>query len=268
MSSSGFIAQKILMVFAHADDETLLAGALIAKLVADGHEVSLLCLASGDDDRTERLRKACDDLGVMSVETLRYSEGVMWPDDVESRNDSSASVRLDPVLSLVPIDDLASRIGGRLTELNPDIVITHSAYGDYGHADHAATHSATVAAVAGSSEGDIRLYALDWPRRLIGLNARMLKLGGRDVRRMGPDGRFNFSMVLDRSSESYLSIKVSRYLKTRRNAACWYAKELSMGPLPMRLLERLPLWIQSTILGRARLTLVSAPEDFKSKGEL
>jgi LmbE family N-acetylglucosaminyl deacetylase len=65
MSISGFMAQKILMVFAHADDETLLAGALIAKLVADGHEVSVLCLAPGDDDRTDRLRNACDDLGVV-----------------------------------------------------------------------------------------------------------------------------------------------------------------------------------------------------------
>ena len=267
MSISGFMAQKILMVFVHADDETLLAGALIAKLVADGHEVSVLCLAPGDDDRTDRLRNACDDLGVVSVETLRYSEGAMWPDDAEGRLEFKTGVRLDTALSLVPIVDLAARVVGRLTELNPDIVVTHSAYGDYGHADHAATYRATAAAVAGSVNAGTRLYALDWSRWLVRLNARVLKLGGGNTRRMGLDGSFNFALAINNAAESKLS-KVSRYLKTRRLASRWYAQEISNGPLPMRILERLPLRIQSTILGKARLTLVSAPADFNLGGEL
>ena len=39
---------RVMMVFAHADDETLLAGALISKLVRDGHDVKVLCLAPGE----------------------------------------------------------------------------------------------------------------------------------------------------------------------------------------------------------------------------
>ena len=92
-------ALKILMVFAHADDETLLAGALIAKLVADGNNVTVLCLAPGDDDRTSRLHKACEALGVATVETLRYSERVMWPDELDEASTAREDIKLMPVLS-------------------------------------------------------------------------------------------------------------------------------------------------------------------------
>ena len=45
MTTSHDLPAKILMVFAHADDETLLAGALVAHLVAEGHEINILCLS-------------------------------------------------------------------------------------------------------------------------------------------------------------------------------------------------------------------------------
>jgi len=60
MTDSESQTSKILVVFAHAYDETLLAGALIVKLVSDGNNVTVLCLAPGDDDRTSRLHKACE----------------------------------------------------------------------------------------------------------------------------------------------------------------------------------------------------------------
>jgi len=249
------------MVFAHADDETLLAGALIAKLVSEGHDVRILCLAPGNDDRTDRLRKACDDLGVSSVETLRYTEGAMWPDQGTGATKSDGGTSLDPALAVVPTGDIASRISGRLAEISPDIVVTHSPYGDYGHADHWAVHRAVVQAFDHSSGEDARLYALDWPRLLVRLNARLLKLGGGDIRRMGPNGRFNLSMSIPASASSTISINVASGLVARRSASRWYAPEISNGPLPMRVLERLPLRIQRLVLGKCRLILVSGPEN-------
>lgn len=221
------VLPKILVVFAHADDETLLAGALISKLVYDGHEVRALCLAPGDDDRTERLRKACDVLGVSTVETLRYSEGEMWPDEPGDHAEANSGQEVAPRLSTVPMADLAARIGGRFAEFNPEIVITHSVYGDYGHADHAAVHRATLHAVeqvSALTQRNLRLYALEWPRWVVRLNARLMGVGGRKIHRMGHDGRFNLSMALRASGGSQLSIEVGDHLAVRRRASRWYSK--------------------------------------------
>ncbi len=260
-------AHRVLMVFAHADDETLLAGALIAKLVSVGYQVKVVCLAPGSAERLQRLQNACDVLGVSAIETLRYAEGEMWPDDTVSNETTMV-----PILATAPVGDLAGRISGRISEYNPDLVITHSRYGDYGHADHAATYQATVRAFQESANKASRLYALAWPKFLVAVNSRLMKIGGRDIRRMGPNGQFDLPAAIRASfgvdgvdeadSGSDLTIDVADMLGVRRRASRWYALEISRGPLPLRALERLPIWLQRTVLGRARLTLLRAPVGF------
>jgi len=217
-------ARRVLLVFAHADDETLLAGALIARLVAEDYFVKVLCLAPGSEDRTSRLRNACSVLGVGAVETLRYSEGAMWPtDDADGAAISSESRdAMQARLSSAPIADLSGRITGRIVEFDADIVITHSPYGDYGHADHAAVSRATRRAVQGtslSSVSNIRLYELEWPRWLVRLNGILMKLGRRDLRRMGHDGSFDFLDAMRGSAGYSHALDVSTGLQTRRIAS-------------------------------------------------
>jgi len=142
MTDSESQNSKILVVFAHAYDETLLAGGLIVKLVSDGNNVTVLCLAPGDDDRTSRLHKACEVLGVAAVETLRCVEEAMWRDELDEVSNAREDFKLLPALSVVPVDDLVSRVSGRISEINPDVVITHSVHDDYGHPDHAAVYEA------------------------------------------------------------------------------------------------------------------------------
>jgi hypothetical protein len=177
-----------------------------------------------------------------------------------------------PVLATAPTADLAARIGGRISAFGPDIVITHSGYGDYGHADHAATHRATVRAFEAFADKHSRLYALAWSKFLVRLNSRLMKLGGRDIRHMGPDGRFDLSRGISlafsgTSSSSVkggnvISVGVADMLTIRRTASRWYVAEISRGPLPLRILEKLPVWLQRTVLGKARLRLVRGPHGF------
>lgn len=267
MNSITVTPQKILAVFAHADDETLLAGALISRLVSEGHQVRVLCLAPGDEDRTNRLRSACHELGVSAVETLRYAEGKMLQD----KSDLSRERSLPLSLSTAPIADLAAGIGGRIGEYDPDVVVTHSSYGDYGHADHAAVSRAVKIATENavrSGNPNIRLYLLDWPRWGVRLNARLMNLGGRSARRMGEDGQFDLLTALEADEGEQISVVVRTGLGARRKASRFYSKEIAQGPLPMRLLERAPLWIQRSFLGNARLRLVIKPAGFRGSNNL
>lgn len=272
-------SSRVLAIFAHADDETLLAGALVAKLVSTGHDVRVLCLAPGGGERTERMRNACSVLGVSAVETLRYAEGVMWPDEfltyelkthgarsteTRRRENGDDDQALTPVLATAPIGELTARIGGRISEFDPDLVVTHSRFGDYGHADHAAAHNATVRAFDVFADIRSRLYALDWPKFLVGLNTRMMKVGGRDIRHMGPDGRFDLPLALriPRKEGAGVTIDVADMLGARRAASRWYQAEIAKGPLPLRMLERLLLRLQRMTLGKARLSLIQGPNGF------
>lgn len=273
LSHQGNVARRVLFVFAHADDETLLAGALIARLIADDYFVKVLCLAPGSEDRTHRLRKACSVLGVGAVETLRYSEGAMWPVD----DAHGATVGPEPPdaiqarLSSAPVADLSGRISGRIAEFDADIVITHSPYGDYGHADHAAVSRAArraVQEVSLSSDSNICLYELEWPRWVVRLNTFLMKLGKRDLRRMGHDGNFDFLDAMRGSAGYSRSLDVSAGLQTRRRASVWYEREIAEGPLPMRILERLPLRFQQLILGKARLNMIVGPAGFDHLSDL
>ena len=149
-------ARRILGVFAHPDDETLLAGALLARYAAAGVDTGVLCAAPGGDRSKQKLADACHALGIGNIATLRYHGSPMWP---ESYGIPTPSLRL----AEAQIDDIAARIAGHIAAFEPDTVITHSTYGDYGHVDHAAVCAATIRAVVRENTRSTRLYCLDWP---------------------------------------------------------------------------------------------------------
>ena len=73
-------ARRILGVFAHPDDETLLAGALLARYAAAGVDTGVLCAAPGGDRSKQKLADACHALGIGNIATLRYHGSPMWPE--------------------------------------------------------------------------------------------------------------------------------------------------------------------------------------------
>ena len=242
----------MLGVFAHPDDETLLAGALLARLAASGAETAVLCAAPGDDQSKQNLADACRVLGIEHVSSLRYHGSPMWP--VTGR-------RYRPSLMLADahVDDVAARIAGHVASFAPDTVITHSTYGDYGHVDHATVCAATIRAVTQSNNGSTHLYCLDWPRPLVRLNLRLIRLARRDITRMGPDGKFNLEQAVANAPPCTDVLDVAAFLKTRKAASRFYSDQISVGPPPLRALEYAPVLLQRPFLGRARLVQVYPP---------
>ena len=250
-------ARRILGVFAHPDDETLLAGALFARYAAAGVETGVLCAAPGDDRSKQKLADACRALGIANVAALRYQGSPMWP---ETNNNPPPSLRL----AEAHVDDVAGRIDGHIAAFEPDTVITHSTYGDYGHPDHAAVCAATIRAVVQANSRSSRLYCLDWPRPLVRLNLRLMRLAGQDITRMGPNGEFNLEHAVANAPATTEVVNVAAFLKTRKAASRFYADEISRGPLLLRALEYAPVLLQRPVLGRVRLAQVHPRTDSRS----
>ncbi|MEX0762206.1 MAG: PIG-L family deacetylase [Dehalococcoidia bacterium] len=248
---------RLLAIFAHPDDETLLAGPLLAKCAAEGATVRVVCVAPGDDERQNRFLQAIRALGVHEVATLRYSGSPVWPDGPVPQEGA-------PFITSVPLSHLVGRIQGRIEEFRPDVVVTHSQYGDYGHPDHAAVHSATVAAFDRSFIAGSRLYALAWPLPLVRVNAKLLRKFGGDTSRTGANGRIDLAEAVRTAPCKSAVIDARQYVSIRRNAARAYSSEIARGPLPLRMLERSPVWGQRLVLGKVALSRIRpAPGEFE-----
>ena len=126
----------VLIVAAHPDDETLGAGATIARHARGGEEVSILFLADGvssrdpDGDHVDELRRRRS-TAIVAASTL----GANTPQFLDLPDN-----RLDTVAML----SLARAVEEVVERIRPDTVYTHHA-GDL-NVDHRCTHEAVMTA--------------------------------------------------------------------------------------------------------------------------
>ncbi|WP_342772414.1 PIG-L deacetylase family protein [Brevibacillus fluminis] len=143
-------AKRILLVFAHPDDETFATGITIAKYHNEHQaEITLLCATRGQagkpgepplctqDElpffREGELLNAARLLGINKVQLLDYE---------------------DKHLSDVPRAELAAHIVSAIQTTKPQVVITFASHGISGHPDHKAISAATDEAVSSIPAGD------------------------------------------------------------------------------------------------------------------
>ncbi len=151
---------RLLGVFAHPDDETLCAGATLAKYASAGAEVHVISLTKGGAGqirdagaatrstlsavREKELAAAGIELGLTETRCLDYPDGGL------SELDEQMLVRI------------ASEL---ISEVDPDVVITFGPDGFSGHSDHKAVGAAvTAACYAMRSTTSIRLFHCHLPR--------------------------------------------------------------------------------------------------------
>lgn len=131
----------VLAVFAHPDDETLAAGAILAKLAAGGVDTHLVIATAGEGGwkgsprpapaeiarrRGMELRAAAQVLGVRTVRVLWFPDG-----KVEQ----------------VPEEAAVATIAASIREVRPSAVLTFGPDGITGHPDHVAVSRFTTSAV-------------------------------------------------------------------------------------------------------------------------
>lgn len=134
---------KLLAIFPHPDDETLGLGPTLAKYSAEGIETYLVCATRGErgwngpeeEDpglealgriREKELRCAAENLGLREVTFLDYIDG-----DVDKANPQ----------------EIIAKIVTHIRRIRPQVVVSFSYEGNYGHPDHIALTQFTAAAL-------------------------------------------------------------------------------------------------------------------------
>lgn len=175
-------ALKLMAVLAHPDDESLGVGGTLAKYSAEGVETSLVTATRGQSGRyhghppgrpehpgpealgrirESELNAAAAALGIHDVSVLDYYDGAL--DAANPRN----------VIAEVVV---------HLRRVRPQIVLTFSPDGAYGHPDHIAISQFAQAAVVAAADSSFgagdhahgaaaphtvsKLYYMAWPRSI------------------------------------------------------------------------------------------------------
>jgi LmbE family N-acetylglucosaminyl deacetylase len=239
----------VLAVFAHPDDESLLAGGVLAALAAAGRRVAIVSMTRGERGPTElpglgagpalgdlreaELLRAARALGASAAECLDYPDGDLA--GVDERQAARALSRL-------------------LERERPELVISFSDDGLYWHPDHLAVSRLLNAALGllGRAGAPAWLYGATWPqghaRRLVSLmRARGLAA---DLWGLEPDA---FGAAAD-SITTLLDVRP--FLPEKLAALRAYASQIG----PSHLLSVLPDDLAEEFLGREFFVRIK-PED-------
>ncbi|WP_448601083.1 PIG-L deacetylase family protein [Thermoflexus hugenholtzii] len=201
-------SRRVLAVFAHPDDESCLAGGVLARCVAEGFEVSLICATRGEQAppcclpepvspaemgriREQELRCAAQVLGIRRVRILNLPDGLVW----EHRE------RLEALLVRF------------IRDLQPLVVLSFGPDGVTGHPDHVAVGEAVARAIeaAGQSSKDPELTRAGLKPWRVPFYYQLV-----DPRRSDSEGEI---WMIDVSAHLWTKIRALRCHQTQR--CCW-----------------------------------------------
>lgn len=147
---------KILLVFAHPDDETFAMGGTIAQLAKADNSITLICATKGEEGevgeppvttkeklgevREQELRDAAEVIGISTIHFLGYR---------------------DATLKDVPSHELEEKVFALFLKEKPDLVFTFDKKGGSLHPDHikiSAVATAVFKKYLGKVTKKVRLY--------------------------------------------------------------------------------------------------------------
>jgi LmbE family N-acetylglucosaminyl deacetylase len=137
------------MVLAHPDDESFFAAGTIARLVADGVRVGLICATRGERGATCDLC-AVDELPRVREAELREAAGILGIHELEFLPYQ------DQQLANAPIDEVRRSVVRIIRRLRPQTVFTFDPDGANQHTDHIAISRFAMDGIAAAA--DARWY--------------------------------------------------------------------------------------------------------------
>lgn len=171
MADNSSTAIRILVFFAHPDDETVFLGGTLAFLAGRGAEIHYLCATRGEGGemgdppictreelgkvRESELRCAVKALGGKSVHFLDFQDPLVGPEN-----------ELYPFSENV--DQVDEKISQYISRIKPQIILTHGPGGEYGHPAHIQAHQTLISALSGSGHPLVPVYSPAWLSRETG----------------------------------------------------------------------------------------------------
>jgi LmbE family N-acetylglucosaminyl deacetylase len=241
--------QRLLISFAHPDDETFGMGGAIAYYVQRGVEVSLICATNGDvgtvdseflqgyktigELRLDELRCAAETLGIKDVITYGYRDsGMMGTPD---NNNPGCLWQADE-------DVVTGRIVQDIRRIRPQVVVTFDPWGGYGHPDHIYMHRATTRAFHAAGDptqypdqltGGLepyqpaKLYYNTFPRAILRTRVWLSRLRGEDPHRWGRNHDIDMVEILTRQLPADARINVGPFQHAWDSASGCHASQIN-----------------------------------------
>lgn len=238
--------RRILISFAHPDDESFGLGGMIAKYVKSGAQVDLICATNGDvgtidpemlagydshaELRLSELQCASKVLGFANVVTFDYKDSGMMGSDENN----------DPDCLWYNWQNSPSGVTRRVVEvirqLKPQVVITFNKYGGYGHPDHIAIQQATTQAFSLAGDADYvtdglapyqpqKLYYNNIPTLMLRIGIWMMRLRGKNPRAIGRNNDIDLVKILDYVEPTHTKIDISDYLEDWAQASACHKSQ-------------------------------------------
>ena len=260
--------RRLLLSLAHPDDESFGYGGLIARYVAEGVDVYLICATNGDvgtvapemlngyqsvaDLRLAELDCAAAKLGFKQVFKLGYRDSGMM--NSETSKDPSCTWQ-------APREEVAGRVVQVIRQIKPQVIITFNRYGGYGHPDHIAIQRATKDAfhLAGdpnyATDGQQpyqpqKLYYSSFPKHLFRLYVTLARLRGQDPRRLGRNKDIDLQAIYDNIEPVHARVNIRDYLEAWDEASNCHRSQLGGGP------PRLPMAVRRVVAAQQGFTRV------------
>ena len=260
--------QRLLLVHAHPDDESIGQGATMAKYAAEGRGVTLVTCTAGEmgeilvpglehlgadrDDtlgehRREELAAAMKELGVTDHRFLggfgTYRDsGMAWHADGHAVGDPEVLEKHPNAFWNADLTEAADHLVAIIREVRPQVLVTYDQFGGYGHPDHVqahrvATYAAALAAVPsyrkdlGESWDIAKIYwgAMSESRMRAGLRALRDAGDTTSFEGMDPDGPLPPFMTAD--EDLACAVDATDYVERKLDAMRAHATHITTdGP--------------------------------------
>lgn len=269
--------RRLLIAYAHPDDESFGNGGLIAKYIKEGAEVYLICATDGDmgtipedmqgeydsirELRLAELDCAAQTLNLTKVFTFGYRDsGMMVNDDKDHPEALWHNYETEP-------EAVIKRVVEVIREVKPHVIMTFNEYGGYGHPDHIAIQRATRQAFDHAGDPNFitdgyqpyqpqKLYYSSIPGLMLRFILFTMKLRGKDTRRMGQNKDIDFDAIVDHIEPTHTQVDIADYMDDWDRASACH-KSQGGGLSGQR---SWPGWLRRILMGKQGFTrIVPAP---------
>lgn len=225
----------LLLVHAHPDDEAISTGGVMVRAHQAGHRVVLVTGTRGElgevhnldveatlprlgEVRTQELEEAGRLLGVDRQVFLGFRDSGMA--GLPSNDDPGS-------FHAAPLPEAAERLAVVLREERPDLVVTYTKDGTYGHPDHVKAHLTTVAALdllEGEGWHPVRAYEEAIPQSVVErIRARRAAEGGEETQ--------EHDLIGTPDAEITVTVDVRDLAETKREALAKHVSQIDpSGP--------------------------------------